>query len=135
MKRAVELPIGDWQALPSNNFFPHKSSYHFRDLNCHQILDSNTTDLKPGSSTYFFLLFSFLVFTRCQVLNPRVGRSRDQVLQRAIFGLSRPFALPIALRAPCHSSSLFLLVLFLLRLETRLKWAEKFYWSNSSQSD
>ena len=30
----------------------------------------------------FFLLFSFLVFTKCQVLSLRVGRSRDQVLQR-----------------------------------------------------
>ena len=31
----------------------------------------------------FFLLFLFLVLTKCQVLNLRVGRSRDQVLQRA----------------------------------------------------
>ena len=30
-----------------------------------------------GSSTEFFLLFSFLVFSKCQVLNLRVGRSRD----------------------------------------------------------
>ena len=41
------------------------------------MLYSNATDLKRGSSTYFFLLFSFLVFTKCQVLNVRVGRSRD----------------------------------------------------------
>ena len=40
-------------------------------------------DLKLGRPTYFFLLFSFLVLTKCQVLNLRVGRSRDQVLQRA----------------------------------------------------
>ena len=39
----------------------------------------NATDLKLGSSTYFFLLFSFL----CQVLNLRVATSRDQVLQKA----------------------------------------------------
>ena len=31
----------------------------------------------------FFLLFSFLVLTKCQVLNLMVGRSRDQVLPRA----------------------------------------------------
>ena len=42
-----------------------------------------TTDLKLGSSTYFFLLFLFLVLTKCQVLNLRVVRSCDQVLQRA----------------------------------------------------
>ena len=41
------------------------------------------SDLKLGSSTYFFLLFPFLAFTKCQVLNLSVGRSRDQVLQRA----------------------------------------------------
>ena len=71
------------QGLPSSNFFPYKSSYHFQYLNCCQILYSNGTDLKLGSSTYFFLLFSFLVFTKCQILNVRVGRSLDQVLQRA----------------------------------------------------
>ena len=43
-----------------------------------QILYSTATDLKLGSSTYFFLLFSFLVLTKCQVLNLRVCRSRDQ---------------------------------------------------------
>ena len=37
---------------------------------------------KHGSSTYFSLLFSFLVFTKCQVL------SHDQVLQRAYFVLT-----------------------------------------------
>ena len=41
------------------------------------MLYSNATDLKLGSSTYFFLLFPFLVFTKCQVLDLRVGRSRD----------------------------------------------------------
>ena len=30
---------------------------------------------------FFFMLYSFL--TKCQVLNFKVGRSRDQVLQRA----------------------------------------------------
>ena len=43
----------------------------------------NATDLKLGSPTYFFLLFSFLELTKCQVLNLRLGRSRDQVLQGA----------------------------------------------------
>ena len=56
-------------ALPSSNFFPYKSSYHFWDLNCHQILYFNVTDLKLSSSTYFFLLFPFLVFTKSQVLH------------------------------------------------------------------
>ena len=51
------------------------------------MLYSNATDLKLGSSTYFFLLFSFLVLTKYQVLNPRVGRSRDQVLQRGYWML------------------------------------------------
>ena len=44
---------------------------------------SNATDLKLGSSTYFSLLFPFLVFTKCQVLHLRVGRSRDPLLQKA----------------------------------------------------
>ena len=47
------------------------------------LLYSNGADLKLGSSTYFFLLYSFLVLTKCEVLNFRVGRSCDQVLQRA----------------------------------------------------
>ena len=38
-----------------------------------QILHFNATDIKLGSSTYFFLLFPFLVLTKCQVLNLRVG--------------------------------------------------------------
>ena len=63
--------------LPSSNFFPYKPSYHLRYLNRY------ATDLKLGSSTFFVLLYSFLVLTKCQVLNLRVGRSRDQVLQRA----------------------------------------------------
>ena len=33
-------------------------------MNCHQILYFNATDLKLGSSTYLFLLLSFLVLTR-----------------------------------------------------------------------
>ena len=41
------------------------------------MLYSNATDLKLSSSTYFLLLFPFLVFTKCQVLDLRVGRSRD----------------------------------------------------------
>ena len=73
-----------WQFYLFFYSFPYcyKSSY-FRDLNCYKILYLNATDLKLGSSTYFFLLFSFLVLTKCQVLNLMVGRSRDQVLQRA----------------------------------------------------
>ena len=41
-------------------------------MNWHQILYSNATDLKLGSSTYFFLLFPFLVFTKSQVLNSSI---------------------------------------------------------------
>ena len=69
--------------LLASNFFLYKSSYRFRYLDCCQILYLNATDLKLGSSTYLFLLFLFLVLTKCQVLNLRVGRSHDQVLQRA----------------------------------------------------
>ena len=47
--------------------------YHFRYLNYCQILYFNATDLKLGSSTYFFLLF----------ISGTVGRSRDQVLEEA----------------------------------------------------
>ena len=43
------------------------------------------TKLKLGSSTYFFLLFPFLVFTKSQVLHLRVGRSRDPLLQKTYF--------------------------------------------------
>ena len=32
---------------------------------CYQILYSNAIDLKLGSSTYFFLLFLFLLFVKC----------------------------------------------------------------------
>ena len=60
--------------------------FPFQYLNCCQILYSNATDLELGSSTYFFMLYSFLVFTKCQVLNLRVGRSRDQVLQSTFGG-------------------------------------------------
>ena len=55
------------------------------DLNCCQTLYSKATDLKLGSSTYFFLLFPFLVFTKSQVLHLRVGWSRDPLLQKANF--------------------------------------------------
>ena len=70
---------GNW----SDHFFPYKFSYHLRYWTCCQILYSTATDLKRGSSTYFFLLFSFLLLGKCQVLSLRVGRSRDQVMQRA----------------------------------------------------
>ena len=57
--------------------FSHTNpSCHFRYLNCCQILYSNATDLKLGSSTYFFLLYSFLLFTKCQVLNLTVGPAK-----------------------------------------------------------
>ena len=36
-----------------------------------------------GSSSYFFLLFPFLLFTKSHVLNLRVGRSCDPLLQKA----------------------------------------------------
>ena len=48
-----------------------------------------------GSSTYVSLLFSFLVFTKCHVLNLRVGRSHDQVLQSTYSSA----------RLDCHDSS------------------------------
>ena len=70
--------MAEGQALPSSNIFPYKW-----DLNCHQILYFSATDLKLVSSTYFFLLFPFLVFTKSHVLNVRVGRSRDPLLQKA----------------------------------------------------
>ena len=38
------------------------------------------TDLKLGSSTVFSCFFSFLVFTKCQVLNLRMSTSRDPLL-------------------------------------------------------
>ena len=71
------------RSYSSSNFFPYKSSYRFRYLNCCHILYSDATDFKLGSPTYVFLLFLFLILTKCQVLNWRVGRSRDLVLQRA----------------------------------------------------
>ena len=37
-------------------------------------------------STYFFLLFPFLVVTKSQVLNVRMGRSRNPLLQKAYLG-------------------------------------------------
>ena len=51
------------QALLSSYFFPYKSSLYFQELNCCHILYSNATYLTLGSSTYFSLLFPFLVFT------------------------------------------------------------------------
>ena len=38
-----------------------------------KMLYSHCTSLKLGSSTYCFLLFSFMVFTKCHVLTLRVG--------------------------------------------------------------
>ena len=121
-KKGVELPslrlaIGDWQALPSSSFFSYKSSYHFRPR---FKLPPNFIFQCYRPQTWQFYFFSLspcsfnFWYSQCQVLNLRVGRSRDQVLQRAIFGLSRPFALPIALRAPCHSYSFLVFFLFLL---------------------
>ena len=40
-----------YQALLASNFFPYKSSYRFRYLDCCQILYSNATDLKLDIST------------------------------------------------------------------------------------
>ena len=55
------------------------TSYNFQELICCQILYSNATGIKLGSSTYLFpCLFLFLVFTNCQVLKVRVGRSRGK---------------------------------------------------------
>ena len=53
------------QALPSSNFF-----------------HTNATDFNLGLSTSFFLLFPFLVFTKSQLLNLKVGRSCDPLLQK-----------------------------------------------------
>ena len=61
--------VAGWQGLLSSN--------------CCQILYLNATDPTLDNSTYFFPLFSFLVFTKCQILNLRVGRPRNQVLQWA----------------------------------------------------
>ena len=76
------LGMGKFSCDPAT-FSMQKFSYNLQYLNCCQILYSNATDLKCGSSTCLFLLYSFLVFTK--VLNLRVGRSRDQVLQWAYF--------------------------------------------------
>ena len=40
------------------------------------------TDLTLGSSTYFFLLFPCLIFTKSHILNIRVGRSCEPLLQK-----------------------------------------------------
>ena len=80
--------VAGWQALLSCNFFPYKSSYHS------YISDTLKTASKfyiqyyrhqAWQFYYFFLLFSFLIFTKCQVLNLRVGKSRDQVLAKGPF--------------------------------------------------
>ena len=84
------------QALPSSNF-SHTNPLlkHSRDLNCCQTLHFNATDLNPGSSTYFFLLFPFLGFTKSQVLHLRVGRSCDPLLRKAYSALkSKSVLLP-----------------------------------------
>ena len=60
LPQSIQRPI-----LLSSNFFPYKSTCHFRYLNCCQMLYSNATDLKLGSSTYSFLLFRFLVLMGC----------------------------------------------------------------------
>ena len=59
--------VAGQQGLLASNFFPYKSSYRFWYLDCCQILYFNATDLKRGSSSYFFLLFHFLVPRKCQV--------------------------------------------------------------------
>ena len=70
-------------SLAIQQLFPMQIFLPFQDLNGHQILYFNVRDLKLVSSTNFFLLFSFLAFTK--VLNLRVGRSSDHVLQRAYY--------------------------------------------------
>ena len=73
VRRLVWEKFAGWQALLSNNLSQYK---------CHQILYVNARDPKFDSSIYLVLLFSFLVLTKYQVLKLRVGRPRDQVLQR-----------------------------------------------------
>ena len=41
------------------------------------IFPVTATDLKLDNSTYLFLLFLFLLFTKCRVLHLRVHKSRD----------------------------------------------------------
>ena len=43
-----------------------------------------------GSSTYFFLLFSFLIFTKCQVLNLRVDGHVTLSCKEPIYYSSQP---------------------------------------------
>ena len=71
-------------SLANQQLFPIQILSIFKLL---PILYFSATDLKLGSSTYCFLLFLFLVFTKCQVLNLREGQARscDQVLQRAYY--------------------------------------------------
>ena len=68
----VYMYMAGGQALPSSNFF-HTNPLRFGlppnfIFQCYR-------HLKPGSSTYFFLLFPFLVLTKSQVLNLRVGKA------------------------------------------------------------
>ena len=77
--------VAGWQGLPSSNIFPYKCSYHFQYLNCCQVLYSNATDFKRGSSTYCFPALFISGTHKVPVLNLRVGRSLDQVLQRAYY--------------------------------------------------
>ena len=83
-----------WMAsLAIQQVFPIQILLYSRGLNWHQILYFNATDLKLGGSTYFCLLFSFLVLTKRQIVNLMAGRSRDQVtcngpiasLRKAVF--------------------------------------------------
>ena len=70
----------------------------------------HATDLKLGSSTYFFLLYSFLVLTKCQVSNLRVGRSRDQVPQRAHLQCIQLSNIPVVLKSRNSKHPLLLMV-------------------------
>ena len=71
------------QALPSSNFS------HTNPLNISETWTATKLYISMlqisnlAVSTYFFLLFPFLVFTKCQVFSLRVGRSRGPVLQSA----------------------------------------------------
>ena len=71
-------------ALPSRNFFPYKSSYHFQYLNCCQIY----IPMVHTSNLAVLLIFAcFIHFWYSQVpglkFKGEFSRSPDQVLQRA----------------------------------------------------
>ena len=74
IKRIYMEKVTGEQALLSSTFLPYESSCHFWDLNCYHIVHSNAN--RP--ETWQFLLFPFLVFTKCQVLNLRVGLSCER---------------------------------------------------------